>query len=119
MCVPTDIVPSHRQRCVVVDQDPHNHTDESEPCRFPILFLHHTILIPHRHFQQKSDSRNHCVPLLNVLQDPQDDDVVLLVLPLLRKYNDPLLDTIGEAIEFLHQVFQGMHLIHENHVAHR
>ncbi|KAH9946615.1 hypothetical protein B0H21DRAFT_858728 [Amylocystis lapponica] len=24
---------------------------------------------------KKSDSRNHCVPLLNVLQDPQDDDV--------------------------------------------
>ncbi|KAH9947484.1 hypothetical protein B0H21DRAFT_807454 [Amylocystis lapponica] len=67
----------------------------------------------------RSDPRNHCVPFLDVLQDPQDEDTVLFVLPFLREYNDPPLDTIGEAVEFLHQVFQGIQFMHENHVAHR
>ncbi|KAH9922035.1 hypothetical protein B0H21DRAFT_177108 [Amylocystis lapponica] len=67
----------------------------------------------------RSDSRNHCVSVLDVLEDPHDEDTVLLVLPLLREYNDPPLDTVGEAVEFLHQVFQGIHFMHENHVAHR
>ncbi|KAH9914994.1 kinase-like domain-containing protein [Amylocystis lapponica] len=65
-----------------------------------------------------ADPRNHCVPVYDVLTPP-DPDIMLLVLPLLRKYNDPPLITVGEVVEFLHQVFQGLQFMHQHHVAHR
>ena len=52
------------------------------------------------------DRRNHCVRLYEVLQLPDDEDMVLLVLPLLRKFDDPPMETIGEVVEFLRQVFE-------------
>lgn len=52
------------------------------------------------------DRRNHCVRLHEVLQLPDDEDKVLLVLPLLRKFDNPRMETVGEAVEFLRQVFE-------------
>ncbi|KAI0779507.1 hypothetical protein C8Q74DRAFT_1367393 [Fomes fomentarius] len=65
------------------------------------------------------DSRNHCCPILEVLEDPCDPDLRLLVMPILRKFNDPKFSTVGEAVEFFRQSFQGLSFIHEQHVAHR
>ena len=42
-----------------------------------------------------SDSRNHCCPILDVLQDPFDEDMQLIVMPLLRRYKDPKFETVG------------------------
>lgn len=53
-----------------------------------------------------SDSTNHCVPFTEVLQVPDDDDLVLLVMPLLRQYDNPRFDTFGETIEFLQQIIE-------------
>ncbi|KAI0358587.1 hypothetical protein OH77DRAFT_1474343 [Trametes cingulata] len=66
-----------------------------------------------------SDPRNHCCPLYDVLQDPKDDDLQIIVMPLLRRYNNPPFETIGEAVEFFRQVFEGLSFMHEHHVAHR
>ncbi|KZT10924.1 uncharacterized protein LAESUDRAFT_644190 [Laetiporus sulphureus 93-53] len=66
-----------------------------------------------------SDTRNHCVPLFEVLQDPIKEDMSILVMPLLRKYNDPRFGTIGEAVEFFRQLFEGLQFMHKQHVAHR
>ncbi|KAH7920626.1 hypothetical protein BV22DRAFT_1020849 [Leucogyrophana mollusca] len=66
-----------------------------------------------------SNPANHCIPVIDVLQVPDDDDDVLLVLPLLREYSDPRFDTVGEAIECFRQLFEGMQFIHQHHVAHR
>jgi len=66
-----------------------------------------------------SDLRNHCTPLYDVLQDPYDGDTSLLVLPLLRQYDDPRFQTVGEAVEFFRQLFQGLEFMHEHRVAHR
>ncbi|TFK92743.1 hypothetical protein K466DRAFT_539332 [Polyporus arcularius HHB13444] len=65
------------------------------------------------------DSHNHCIPYLEVLQDPHVDDIQLVVMPLLREYNDPSFATVGEAVESFHQVFEGLQFMHEHHVAHR
>ncbi len=82
------------------------------------------------------DSRNHCCPILEVLEDPFDTDLRLLVMPILRKFNDPKFATVGEAVEFFRQSFQvrtcvhlsqysyefrmqGLSFMHEQHVAHR
>jgi hypothetical protein len=49
---------------------------------------------------------NHCVPLFEILQVPDNEDILLLVMPYLRPYNDPRSETIGEAIEFFRQFFE-------------
>jgi hypothetical protein len=55
-----------------------------------------------------SDPRNHCVPIYDVLQVPDDDELILLVMPLLHEHSGDELpfDTIGEAVEFIRQIFE-------------
>ena len=53
----------------------------------------------------RSDPRNHTVPLLDVLKLPKGGGVAL-VMPLLRLFDDPRLQTVGEAVEFFRQIFE-------------
>ena len=53
-----------------------------------------------------SDPRNHCCPILEVMEDPLDDDTRLMVMPMLRMFNDPPFATVGEAVEFCRQTFE-------------
>ena len=53
-----------------------------------------------------SDPKNHCVPIYDVLQVPDVDDRIILVMPLLRKYNRPPMQTFGESVDFFQQVFE-------------
>jgi hypothetical protein len=49
---------------------------------------------------------NHCVEMLDVLQVPNEADETILVLPLLRPFDNPPFETIGEIIDFALQVFE-------------
>ncbi|KAJ6464798.1 kinase-like domain-containing protein [Mycena vitilis] len=62
---------------------------------------------------------NHCVPIYQVLQDPDDDDIQILVMPFLVPFYRPKFDTVGEAIDCFRQVFEGIQYMHNNFVAHR
>jgi hypothetical protein len=53
-----------------------------------------------------SDPRNRCVPILGALQPPDDDDITILVMPLLHAYDEPSFDTVGEVIDFFEQIFK-------------
>ncbi len=53
-----------------------------------------------------SDPRNHTVPLLEVLDVPDDEDAVLLVMPIFRECNNPAWTTVGEVVAFLAQVLE-------------
>lgn len=53
-----------------------------------------------------SDPRNHCVPLYEVLESPQDPDIIILVMPFLRDFENPRFRTVGEVVDFLTQVFE-------------
>ncbi|KAH9944740.1 kinase-like domain-containing protein [Amylocystis lapponica] len=66
-----------------------------------------------------ADPHNHCVPIYDVLQVPEDEDLVILVMPLLRGCDDPPFETAGEAVEFIHEMYQGLQFMHKHHVAHR
>ncbi|KAF4590496.1 hypothetical protein EYR38_009797 [Pleurotus pulmonarius] len=66
-----------------------------------------------------NDPRNHCVPIYDVLQIPDDDDTHILVMPRLREYHDPRFDTVGEGVEFFRQIFEGLTFMHKHDVAHR
>ncbi|KAJ7143387.1 kinase-like domain-containing protein [Mycena crocata] len=67
----------------------------------------------------KSDPRNHCVPLYEILKVPDDDDMVLMVMPFLSKWNIPEFYTIREIVDFVGQAIEGLQFIHKQNVAHR
>jgi hypothetical protein len=52
------------------------------------------------------DGKNHCVPVLRVLDVPQEEDTIIIVMPLLRKYNDPGFETIREGVDCIRQLFE-------------
>ncbi|TEB23480.1 other/AgaK1 protein kinase [Coprinellus micaceus] len=66
-----------------------------------------------------SDPRNHICPLLDILRRPEDEGQTIVVLPVLRPYDNPDFDTIGEALDFLRQILEGFTFLHEHRVAHR
>ncbi|KAJ7162129.1 hypothetical protein C8R46DRAFT_1000083 [Mycena filopes] len=66
-----------------------------------------------------SETRNHCLPLLAQLSPPDDDDAVIFVMKLMRRYDRPRFDTIGEVVEFFRQIFEGLQFMHHHRVAHR
>ena len=53
-----------------------------------------------------SDPKNHCVPILDTLQVPDDENETIIVMPLLRDNGTPRFDTVGECVEFFRQVFE-------------
>lgn len=86
-----------------------------------------------------SDPKNRCAPFYDVLRVPNDDDRVILVMPLLYRVENPPFQTVGEVVEFCRQIFevpigpslpcvwftffplspQGLQFMHQNHTAHR
>ncbi|KAJ7658012.1 hypothetical protein B0H17DRAFT_1185712 [Mycena rosella] len=65
-----------------------------------------------------SDPKNHCIRLLEILTVPDVENKELLVLPLLFDWNYPRFTTIGEAVDFLSQIFEGLHFMHCHNVWH-
>jgi len=68
---------------------------------------------------RKSDRDNHCVPIYDLLQVPEEEDRIVIVMPFLREYDSPNFETIGEVVDFFNQALRGMRFIHKHHVAHR
>ncbi|KAJ7637160.1 hypothetical protein FB45DRAFT_1056375 [Roridomyces roridus] len=69
--------------------------------------------------EHAGNPRNHCVPILDVLQDPDDMDRQIIVLPQLVPFHYPAFDTVGEVVDCFRQIFEGLQYMHENFVAHR
>ena len=59
----------------------------------------------------RGDSRNHCVPVLEILKLPGTFDCKLIVMPLLRPFNDPCFRTYGEFVAFFTQICEVSHRI--------
>lgn len=56
--------------------------------------------------EMSQDPTNHCIPLLDVLHPPNDSDLQILVMQLLRKCDSPPFDTFGEVVDFFNQIFE-------------
>ncbi|KAJ2968427.1 hypothetical protein NUW54_g13221 [Trametes sanguinea] len=92
----------------------------------------------------RNDPRNHSVPIWDVLDDPQDDTISYLVMPLLRYLDSPPFETVENVLDCCEQLIevrlgtthcspcayassahppyamlQGMVFLHEHGVAHR
>ncbi|EKM54749.1 uncharacterized protein PHACADRAFT_258793 [Phanerochaete carnosa HHB-10118-sp] len=67
-----------------------------------------------------SHPKNHSVPILDILRVPGEHKTVrILVMPLLQPFHVPAMQTVGEAVDFLGQVFEGLQFMHSCNIAHR
>jgi hypothetical protein len=57
------------------------------------------------------DPHNHCIPTYEVLKVPDDDDMIIIVMPILRSWDSPHLETIGAAVDMLTQLFEVRNII--------
>ncbi|KAF8191461.1 kinase-like domain-containing protein [Mycena galopus ATCC 62051] len=65
-----------------------------------------------------SDPKNHCIRLIEILQVPDDPSTDLIVMPLLWSWDGFPFLTIGEAVEFLFQIFEGLQFLHNHNIWH-
>ncbi|KAI5895112.1 uncharacterized protein SCHCODRAFT_02618609 [Schizophyllum commune H4-8] len=65
------------------------------------------------------DKRNHVVPVLDILLLPTTDDQALVVMPLLRLFNNPPYSRVSEVVETVSQFLECMQFLHEHLIAHR
>ncbi|KAF5366794.1 hypothetical protein D9758_006475 [Tetrapyrgos nigripes] len=65
---------------------------------------------------------NHCVPIYEILTLPEDQHVHIIVMPQLEGWWPHWWDlpfrTVGEAIGFIRQLFEGVQSLHHQHIAH-
>lgn len=50
------------------------------------------------------ESDNHCVPLLDTLELPNEPEQKLIVMPFLRPFDNPRFQTFGEFVSFFSQI---------------
>ncbi|KAI0027073.1 hypothetical protein K488DRAFT_63044 [Vararia minispora EC-137] len=62
----------------------------------------------------KYSARNHCVPVFDVLPIPDEEREVLIVMPLLRTFDEPRFETFGETIAFFTQLFEASGIAHRH-----
>lgn len=53
-----------------------------------------------------SDPRNHCIPILELIQDDEDPSLSYMVMPFLRLMDDPPFDSVGDIVEFTNQILE-------------
>ncbi|KAJ3963714.1 kinase-like domain-containing protein [Lentinula raphanica] len=66
----------------------------------------------------KSDPRNHCVHIIDIIPVPEEEEKIL-VMTWMRQVMDPRFRTVGEGIQFLSAMVEGLQYMHQNNVAHR
>ena len=55
------------------------------------------------------DPRNHSVPILELIRDPDDPNISYMVMPFLRLMDDPPFEYIEEIIDFVDQILEVGH----------
>ncbi|KAH9938692.1 uncharacterized protein B0H18DRAFT_968369 [Fomitopsis serialis] len=67
----------------------------------------------------RDDPANHVVPILDTFQDEDNEYISYLVMPFLRHIDDPPVDVVGDVVEFVNQLLEGLAFLHKYGVAHR
>ncbi|KAJ3511341.1 hypothetical protein NLJ89_g4151 [Agrocybe chaxingu] len=68
--------------------------------------------------RMSSDTRNHVVPFYDTFGDSFSPHIQYMVMPVLRKFDDPEFLSVCEVVDFVSQVLEGLSFLHENNVAH-
>ncbi|EIN06270.1 hypothetical protein PUNSTDRAFT_39424, partial [Punctularia strigosozonata HHB-11173 SS5] len=65
-----------------------------------------------------TDPQNHCMPTFEILNVPgEEEDLRIVITPLLRDWDDPRFDTVGEVVSVIQQIFEGMNFMHTHGIA--
>ncbi|KAL1945656.1 hypothetical protein VTO73DRAFT_1658 [Trametes versicolor] len=67
----------------------------------------------------RDDPSNHCVPILDILHLPGDEDFSYLVMPFLRYIDSPAFERVDDVLECGRQLLEGLVFLHEHNIAHR
>lgn len=73
----------------------------------------------------RNDSANHCIPLLEVLDDPDcqlpsgNTGATFIITPFVYEFNQWPFQTIDNVLDFIRQTLEGIAFMHANGVAHR
>ena len=54
----------------------------------------------------KADPRNHSVPIIEVIDDPEENTKSYMVMPLLRAPDDPSFEFVKEIVDFVDQILE-------------
>lgn len=54
----------------------------------------------------RGDSRNHCVPVLDQFEDPDDPSISYVIMPFLRPFDDPPFETVLDLMDFVTQLLE-------------
>ncbi|EJD47830.1 hypothetical protein AURDEDRAFT_163289 [Auricularia subglabra TFB-10046 SS5] len=96
--------------------------DDGVPVVLKLIFQNDQNSIPFCVFfssePRRSDPRNHCAPLLRVLKLREIHDSRTLVLPRYLDWRIWPFVQVGEIVDFLEQMFEGLAFMHEHHAAH-
>ncbi|KAF5320430.1 hypothetical protein D9611_010811 [Ephemerocybe angulata] len=68
---------------------------------------------------RKTARTNHTIPLIEVLDPPHDPSHKIIVMPVCRTWHSPEFDTVGEVVDCITQLIEGVQFLHANRVAHR
>ncbi|PPR04658.1 hypothetical protein CVT24_011876 [Panaeolus cyanescens] len=65
-----------------------------------------------------NEPRNHVVPYYDSFQDALSPDIHFLVMPSLRRFDDPDFTIVSEVVDFVTQALEGIAFLHEHNIAH-
>ncbi|EIW59529.1 uncharacterized protein TRAVEDRAFT_36912 [Trametes versicolor FP-101664 SS1] len=69
--------------------------------------------------ESRGDAQNRCVPILDVLDPPQDPTISLMVMPFLRYIDSPKFERVEDILQCGRQLLEGLVFLHAHDVAHR
>ncbi|KAH9834123.1 kinase-like domain-containing protein [Rhodofomes roseus] len=67
----------------------------------------------------EKDTRNHCVPILDLFQDDKNASISYMVMPFLRWFDRPSFDSVDDVLDLGEQLLEGLVFLHEHGIAHR
>ncbi|GBE79198.1 hypothetical protein SCP_0203950 [Sparassis crispa] len=65
------------------------------------------------------DPKNHCVPILEMFPDAEDEDISYMVMPFFVLIDSVPFECIENIVDFTDQILEGLVFLHERGVAHR
>ncbi|KAJ7646833.1 hypothetical protein FB45DRAFT_1099009 [Roridomyces roridus] len=65
-----------------------------------------------------SDAKNRCIRMVEILSVPDDPKLALIVMPFHYGWHLVPFSTIGEAVEFISEIFEGVDFMHKSQVWH-
>ncbi|KAF9005485.1 kinase-like domain-containing protein [Cyathus striatus] len=65
-----------------------------------------------------SEPRNHCIPVYDILELPEDSNCAILVMPFLLKFDLLPFICLREIVDFIQQILEGLLLMHQLNISH-